>query len=115
MPNDRDVLLNALGSVINLNLTAESGWREGTEWRDPHAGDSLVARGILLRPHEGSSRMYFSEAALVRVLRVAIDAALEDLLANDPPPTAPIDLREDLFGDEGPHKLILLRDEITVR
>ena len=115
MPNDRDVLRNALKSVININLTAEAGWREGTEWRDQHAGDSLVARGILLRPYDGSSRMYFSEAALVRALRVAIDAALEDLLANDPPPVAPIDLREDLYGDEGPHKLILLDGEIAVR
>lgn len=97
--SDEGILRNSLKQVIKADLTREHGWREGTEYHlgppkyspDKSAGESLVKRGILAR--DSNNRLRLSEAALARALRVAIDAAVADLIANEPPkehlPTCP--------------------------
>lgn len=117
---DEDVLRHAVESVLTADLTEEHGWREGTGYHlglpkcepDMLAGEGLVRRGIMVRSEGG--RLTLSEAAVVRLFRVALDAAVADLMANDPPdeklPTDEYD-----YENEGPGRLISLRGELTVR
>lgn len=83
LPTDEVVLRTAIRQVLKANITRYSGWREGSSWQHPDAGKQLIDRGVLLSGI--NQRMTLSEAALIRALRVGIDAAVADLLANDPP------------------------------
>ena len=118
---DREILRNSIAQVLELDLTAEHGWREGTGYHqgppryEPNnsVGENLVNRGILAR--EGS-RLILTESALVRIMRTAMNAVVEDLLNNDPPlanlPETP------KYCDNGPVRLIftgLDHDKLQVR
>lgn len=127
MRTDREILRNSIAQVLELDLTAEHGWREGTGYYhlsippgygqpDLSVGENLIARGILMRHSKWRSRLILTESALVRIMHVAMEAALQDLLSNDPPeatlPETPS------YYDNGSARLIftgLNRDELAVR
>lgn len=118
--NDIDVLRRSIEQVVKIDLSRGSGWREGTSYHlglpemrpDMTAGESLVRRGILRRDERGN--LTLSEAALLRILSVAIDSAVADLLANDPPDGTLPELPE-WSEEEDNARLIQLDGEAVVR
>ena len=112
---DEEVLRNAIEQVVTIDLTHRHGWREGTGWHlglpemkpDMQAGEALVQRGVLLRDAHG--RLTLSEAALLRILTVAIDSAVRDLLTSDPPAaTLP---KDEYSYDDGQDREILISSQ----
>lgn len=119
-PTDEQVLRHAVESIFEVDLTSEHGWLEGTSYHDAAAGQTLVTRSVMVckGQHGVNARLYLSESAVMRALRVAIDAAVADLLASDPPVEAiPYDFSdvEDMDSSEAPSRLIMLRGIPTVR
>lgn len=118
---DREILRHSVAQVLQLDLTQEHGWKEGTGyWSGPPkyqpditVGENLVQRGILIRD---GSRLYLTEATLMRIMHCAMDAVLDDLLAHDPVPASLPEIPD--YYDNGPERLIftgLHHDEIEVR
>jgi len=118
---DKEILRDSIAQVLELDLSESSGWKEGSSYHlgppeykpNLSIGENLVKRGVLQRD---GSRLILTESALVRIINVAMDSAVEDLLKNDPP-TAKLPEFED-YDDLGPQKLIftgLNRDELSVR
>lgn len=107
-PTDEEALRQAVQQVLMCNLSC---FREGTGWYDPNAGASFVKQGLLTADGAGTTtnprRLRLSEAAVVRVLKVAVEAAVNDLLANDPPPEK-IPWRKEEY--ESNDRLLLLSD-----
>ena len=112
LPSDEEVLKNALRQVLKVDLTRYTGWREGTDWIHPNAGKKLIARGILIS--EGTPgvnrRLTLSEAALVRAFRVAVSAAVADLLDLNPPEEGLPWEGQDREDDSEVDRLILCHD-----
>lgn len=118
---DKEILRNSIAQVLELDLSESSGWKEGTGYHlgppnykpNLSAGENLVKRGILERYGD---RLILTESALIRIMNIAMDSAVEDLLKNDPPSAS---LPEFIgYDDIGPQKLIftgLNRDELSVR
>ena len=118
---DKEILRNSIAQVLELDLSESSGWKEGSSYHlgppgyKPNLtiGENLVKRGVLQRY---GNRLILTESALIRIMNIAIDSAIEDLLKNDPPPAS---LPEFIgYDDIGPQKLIftgLNREELSVR
>lgn len=106
---DREILRNSVAQVLELDVTKRHGWLEGTGYHlgppkfenDTKTGDNLIQRGILRR--EGV-KLFLTESAMVRIMHVAMEAVIEDLLHNDLPiASLP---KADGYYDDGPERLI---------
>ena len=110
---DEEVLRYAVEQVVVIDLTRAHGWREGTGWHlglpemmpDMLAGEALVQRGVLLRDAQGT--LTLSEATLLRILTVAVDAAVAELLVADPPAA---ELPKEDFGDDCDREILISCD-----
>lgn len=118
---DKEILRNSIAQVLELDLSESSGWKEGTVYHlgppsykpNLSAGENLVKRGILKRD---GGRLILTESALIRIMNMAMDSVVEDLLKNDPPPASLPKFKD--YDGIGPQKLIftgLVRDELSVR
>lgn len=119
---DKEVLRNFIGQVLKLDLSESSGWKEGSSYHlgppnykpNLSIGENLIKRGILERYGD---RLILTESALIRIMNVAMDSVVEDLLENDPPQASLPEFTDD-YDNIGPQKLIftgLNRDELSVR
>lgn len=119
---DKEILRNSIAQVLELDLSESSGWKEGTGYHLGPPGykpnlsivENLVKRGILQRDGD---RLILTEPALIRIINMAMDSVVEDLLKNDPPQASLPEFTDD-YDNVGPQKLIftgLNREELSVR
>lgn len=83
---EKEVLRRAVQQVLKLDLSRRSGWKEGTGYYKNVPIEKLIQNGILTGD---SFRLHLTESGLMRILEVAVDSAVKDLLKN-PPPTKSI-------------------------
>lgn len=81
---EEDILRRAIQQVLKLDLSRRAGWKEGTGYHKEVPAERLIKNGILTKTEYGHG-FYLTESALMRILEVAVDAAVKDLSANPPP------------------------------
>ena len=116
--SDEKVLRHSIGQVIVIDLTMQHGAEEGTGWYipgtyklDPKAGENLVQRGVLRRDGD---RLFLTESSLMRILHVALEASVKDLLVNDPPSSNLPEISEYLQEEDNAY-LTIVSDKPAIR
>lgn len=80
--SEEEVLRTSVQQVLKLDLSRRTGWKEGIGYYTDVPVERLIQNGIIVGD---SSNLHLTESALMRILEVAVNSAVKDLLENQPP------------------------------